>query len=128
MSPLSPWRVRSTMRPCNGLCRPERRGEGRRGLIAANDRLERDGIAASGYASVGNTAEEILRTADVFQAELIVLGARSLGEAGAAGPPSVARLGYRSREEGGDAPGSRDGSNPLVSAPAARGRARWRSE
>ena len=65
--------------PYTGYADPEDEEEARRRLIAARDRLERDGIAATGYASVGSAAEEIVRTAEVFTAELIVLGARSLG-------------------------------------------------
>jgi nucleotide-binding universal stress UspA family protein len=68
--------------PYTGYTDPEDEEEARRRLIAARDRLERDGIAASGYASVGDAAEEILRTAQVFAAELIVLGARSFGTIG----------------------------------------------
>jgi nucleotide-binding universal stress UspA family protein len=68
--------------PYTGYANPGDENEARRRLAAARDRLERDGIAASGCASVGDAAEEILRTAEVFAAELIVLGARSLGTIG----------------------------------------------
>jgi nucleotide-binding universal stress UspA family protein len=65
-----------------GYADPEDENEARRRLENARDRLQRDGIDASGYAAVGDAADEILRTAEVVEAELIVLGARSLGVVG----------------------------------------------
>jgi nucleotide-binding universal stress UspA family protein len=69
----------SRVPPYRGFADPEDEDEARQRLFAARDTLERDGIASSGYASVGDAADEILRTAALFEAELIVLGARSLG-------------------------------------------------
>ena len=69
----------SRIPPYTGFADPEDEEEARRCLVAARDRLNRDGIASSGYASMGDAADEILRTAALFEAELIVLGARSLG-------------------------------------------------
>lgn len=68
--------------PYGGYADPEDENEARRLLQAARETLQRDGVAASGYAAVGDAATEILRTESVFEAELIVLGARSLGAAG----------------------------------------------
>lgn len=67
--------------PYTGYADPEDEEEARRRLIAARDRLERDGIAATGYASVGSAAEEIVRTAEVFTAEcwVPVRSGRSVG-------------------------------------------------
>jgi nucleotide-binding universal stress UspA family protein len=48
-------------------------------LYAARDVLERKGIATTGLAPVGDPADEILRAARHVEAELIVMGARSLG-------------------------------------------------
>lgn len=51
-------------------------------LFAARDVLAATGITATGFAPVGDPADEILATAKAFDAELIVLGARSLGTMG----------------------------------------------
>jgi nucleotide-binding universal stress UspA family protein len=56
--------------------------EARRRLLAAREALEAARIAATGYAAIGDAADEILRTAKEFEAELIVIGARSLGTIG----------------------------------------------
>jgi nucleotide-binding universal stress UspA family protein len=82
MSLLSPLRVRSTALPLHGVRRPRGRGGSAATPDPARERRERDGIAATGYASGGRRAEEILRTAEVFAAELIALGGRSLGTIG----------------------------------------------
>lgn len=53
--------------------------EQRKLLFDARNVLEREGIASTGYAPVGDPAEQILATAKAFGAELVVIGARSLG-------------------------------------------------
>ncbi len=65
-----------------GYADPKDEEEQRQVLYAARDVLARSGIAASGYAPIGDPADEILATAKAFEAELIVIGARSLGTVG----------------------------------------------
>ncbi len=65
-----------------GYADPKDEEEQRQVLYAARDRLARSGIAATGYAPVGDPADEILATAKAFEAELIVIGARALGTVG----------------------------------------------
>ena len=62
-----------------GYADPTTEEEQRKLLFDARDTLQREGITATGYAPVGTPAEQILATAREFDAELIVLGARSLG-------------------------------------------------
>ena len=62
-----------------GYADPKDEEEQHQVLYAARDTLARSGIAATGYAPVGDPADEILATAHAFEAELIVIGARSLG-------------------------------------------------
>jgi nucleotide-binding universal stress UspA family protein len=66
----------------SGYADPTDEEEQRQVLFAARDTLARSGIAATGYAAVGDPAEEIIAAARAFQAELIVIGARSLGTVG----------------------------------------------
>ena len=65
--------------PYTGYADPKDEEEQREVLLAARDVLERAGIAAAGLAPIGDPADEILKTAKQFEAELIVMGARSLG-------------------------------------------------
>jgi len=65
--------------PYSGYADPKDEEEQRRVLYTARDALEREGIVATGLAPVGDPAEEILKAAKHYEAELIVLGARSLG-------------------------------------------------
>lgn len=65
--------------PYTGYADPKDEEEQRKVLFAARDVLERAGIAATGLAPVGDPADEILKSAKHFEAELIVMGARSLG-------------------------------------------------
>ena len=65
-----------------GYADPSDEEEQREVLHAARDALARTGIAATGFAAVGDPADEILATAKAFEAELIVVGARSLGTVG----------------------------------------------
>jgi nucleotide-binding universal stress UspA family protein len=65
--------------PYTGYADPKDEEEQRKVLFAARDVLERAGIAATGLAPVGDPADEILKAAKQFEAELIVIGARSLG-------------------------------------------------
>jgi nucleotide-binding universal stress UspA family protein len=65
-----------------GYADPTDQEEQRRRLFAARDELQGAGIAATGYAPVGDPAEEILTVARAFDAELIVIGARALGTVG----------------------------------------------
>jgi nucleotide-binding universal stress UspA family protein len=65
--------------PYTGYADPKDEEEQRQVLYAARETLARSGIDASGYAPVGDPADEILATANAFEAELIVIGARSLG-------------------------------------------------
>ena len=62
-----------------GYADPTDEEEQRKVLFAARDLLERAGIAATGLAPVGDPADEILKAAKQVDAELIVMGARSLG-------------------------------------------------
>ena len=65
--------------PYTGYADPKDEEEQRRVLYAARDVLDREGIAAAGLAPVGDPADEILKAAKDFEADLIVMGARSLG-------------------------------------------------
>ena len=65
-----------------GYADPQDEADQRRLLYAARDALAAAGVPASGYAPVGDPGEEILATANEFRPELIVLGARSLGNVG----------------------------------------------
>jgi nucleotide-binding universal stress UspA family protein len=65
--------------PYTGYTDPKDEEEQRQVLYAARDVLDREGIAAMGLAPVGDPADEILKAAKHFEAELIVMGARSLG-------------------------------------------------
>jgi nucleotide-binding universal stress UspA family protein len=65
--------------PYTGYADPKDEEEQRQVLCAARDVLDREGIAAMGLAPVGDPADEILKAAKHFEAELIVMGARSLG-------------------------------------------------
>ena len=62
-----------------GYADPNDEEEQRNVLFAARDVLERAGITATGLAPVGDPADEILKAAEQVDAELIVMGARSLG-------------------------------------------------
>lgn len=62
-----------------GYADPKDEEEQRRVLEGARDILEQAGIPATGFGPVGDPADEILVTAESFDAELIVIGARSLG-------------------------------------------------
>jgi nucleotide-binding universal stress UspA family protein len=62
-----------------GYADPGDEEEQRRILYAARDALHRKGIAATGLAPTGDPADEIVAAAKQFQAELVVMGARSLG-------------------------------------------------
>lgn len=68
--------------PYTGYADPKDEEEQRRLLFAARDTLARAGIGAAGFAPVGDPADEILAAAKAFEAELIVIGARSLGTVG----------------------------------------------
>jgi nucleotide-binding universal stress UspA family protein len=65
--------------PYTGYADPKDEEEQREVLFAARDVLEGEGVASTGLAPVGDPAEEILKAAKQFEAELIVIGARSLG-------------------------------------------------
>lgn len=65
--------------PYSGYADPKDEEEQRQVLAEARDLLLGRGIAATGFGAVGDPADEILATASAFGAELIVLGARSLG-------------------------------------------------
>jgi nucleotide-binding universal stress UspA family protein len=62
-----------------GYADPSDEEEQRRVLGRARDTLEQAGVSATGFAPVGDPADEILAAAASFDAELIVIGARSLG-------------------------------------------------
>jgi nucleotide-binding universal stress UspA family protein len=62
-----------------GYADPRDEEEQRRVLESARDMLEQAGISPTAFGPVGDPAEEILATARSFGAELIVIGARSLG-------------------------------------------------
>jgi nucleotide-binding universal stress UspA family protein len=68
--------------PYTGYTDPTDEEEQRQRLLEARAELQRAGIAATGYAPVGDPADQILATAKAFEADLIVLGARSLGTVG----------------------------------------------
>jgi nucleotide-binding universal stress UspA family protein len=65
--------------PHTGYADPKDEEEQRKVLFAARDVLDRAGIAATELAPAGDPADEILKAAKHFEAELIVMGARSLG-------------------------------------------------
>jgi nucleotide-binding universal stress UspA family protein len=65
--------------PYTGYADPKDEEEQREVLFAARDVLEAEGVSSTGLAPVGDPAEEILKAAKQFEAELIVIGARSLG-------------------------------------------------
>lgn len=65
--------------PYTGYADPKDEEEQQRVLRAARDALAREGIAATEFAPVGDPADEILATAKTYEADLIVVGARSLG-------------------------------------------------
>jgi nucleotide-binding universal stress UspA family protein len=65
--------------PYTGYADPSTEEEQRKLLFGARDILKAEGITSTGYAPVGDAAEQILATAKEFGAELIVMGARSLG-------------------------------------------------
>ena len=65
--------------PYTGYADPKDEEQQRDVLFAARDVLERAGVAATGLAPVGDPADEILKAAEQYEAELIVMGARSLG-------------------------------------------------
>ena len=62
-----------------GYADPQDEEEQRRVLGSARDLLEQSGISATGFGPIGDPADQILLTARSFEAELIVIGARSLG-------------------------------------------------
>ena len=66
----------------SGFADPKDKEEQQQVLSAARDQLGREGMGASGFAPIGDPADEILRAATAFEAELIVIGARSLGTIG----------------------------------------------
>ena len=68
--------------PYSGYADPKDEEEQRQLLFTARDELARAGIAATGFAPVGHPADEILAAAKAFEAELIVIGARSLSAVG----------------------------------------------
>jgi nucleotide-binding universal stress UspA family protein len=65
--------------PYTGYADPKDEDEQRQLLFAARDALASAGITATGFAPVGDPADEILGAAKAFEAEVIVIGARSLG-------------------------------------------------
>lgn len=62
-----------------GYTDPNTEEEQRKLLFEARDTLEAEGITSTGYAPVGDPAEQILAAAKEFGTDLIVMGARSLG-------------------------------------------------
>ncbi|MDQ3822229.1 MAG: universal stress protein [Actinomycetota bacterium] len=68
--------------PYTGYADPSEEEKQRAVLHAARDALARAGITATGFAPVGDPADEIVATAKTFGAELVVIGARSLGTVG----------------------------------------------
>ena len=62
-----------------GYADPKDEEEQRRVLRSARDVLEQEGISITAFGPVGDPADEILVAARSFEAELIVVGARSLG-------------------------------------------------
>jgi nucleotide-binding universal stress UspA family protein len=65
-----------------GYADPKDEEEQRQLLFAAREVLERAGIAPTGFAPIGDPPHEILGAAKAFGAELIVIGARSVGTIG----------------------------------------------
>ena len=65
--------------PFTGYADPSEEDQQNKLLVDAHDALEKGGITSTGYAPVGDPAEKILEAANAFGADLIVLGARSLG-------------------------------------------------
>jgi nucleotide-binding universal stress UspA family protein len=65
--------------PYTGYADPRDEEEQRQVLSAAGEVLAHEGITVTGLAPVGDPAAEILSAARKFEAELIVIGARSLG-------------------------------------------------
>ena len=65
--------------PYTGYVDPKDEQEQREVLFTARDVLEGEGISSTGLAPAGDPADEILKAAKQFEAELIVIGARSLG-------------------------------------------------
>ena len=65
--------------PYTGYADPADEDEQRRVLEAAHEDLASGGIDATALAPVGDPADEIVKAAEAFEAELIVIGARSLG-------------------------------------------------
>jgi nucleotide-binding universal stress UspA family protein len=65
--------------PYSGYADPEDEKQQQEVLTAARETLARAGIVATALAPVGDPADEILEAAKQFEAELIVMGARSLG-------------------------------------------------
>jgi nucleotide-binding universal stress UspA family protein len=68
--------------PYSGYADPKDEEEQRQLLFTAREELARAGITATGFAPVGDPAEEILAAAKAFEADAIVIGARSLGTVG----------------------------------------------
>jgi nucleotide-binding universal stress UspA family protein len=68
--------------PFTGYADPKDEEEQRQVLSAARDALARDGIEVERFSPVGDPADAILEAARAFDAELIVVGARSLGTIG----------------------------------------------
>ena len=68
--------------PYSGYADPKDEEEQRHLLFAAREELERAGVTATGFAPVGDPADEILAAAKAFEAELVVIGARSLSAVG----------------------------------------------
>jgi nucleotide-binding universal stress UspA family protein len=68
--------------PYSGYADPKDEEEQRQLLFAAREELARAGITATGFAPIGDPAEEILAAAKAFEADAIVIGARSLGTVG----------------------------------------------
>jgi nucleotide-binding universal stress UspA family protein len=68
--------------PYTGYADPRDEDEQREVLSGARAALEREGISAAGFTPVGDPADEILAVAKTFEADLIVVGARSLGTIG----------------------------------------------
>ena len=68
--------------PYTGYADPKDEDEQRQVLTAARDALARAGISATGLAPVVDPGDEILAAAKAFEAELVVIGARSLGTVG----------------------------------------------
>jgi nucleotide-binding universal stress UspA family protein len=64
--------------PYTGYADPKDEEEQRHVLGSGRDILERAGISATGFGPVGDPADQILGTAESFEAEPIVIGPRSL--------------------------------------------------